>query len=184
MLRWVPFVVFLHYFLKFKSFDDFSLPKCECKSLCLWLECVWVHPLNKDVSQAIIGTFWLFISDIFKSCQDGSLLCFLFSLGWSLNRLKCDGQCLFLSYCESCFEYERSFLTGKEFPGECVHCRSPPQTKYKYIYSSRWTTQYEYIWSLIQVCFVDQQSWSIHQLIPIHTELSFSLHRNIIARHS
>ena len=36
----------------------FSLPKCDCKSLCLWLECVCVPPLNKDVSQAMIGTFY------------------------------------------------------------------------------------------------------------------------------
>ena len=36
----------------------FSLTKCDCKSLCLWLECVCVPPLNKDVSQAIIGTFY------------------------------------------------------------------------------------------------------------------------------
>ena len=32
-------------------------------------------------------------------------------------------------------------------------------------------------------CFVDQQSWSTHQLIPLHTGLSLSLHRNKIARH-
>ena len=29
--------------------------------------------------------------------------------------------------------------------------------------------------SIIQICFVDQQSWSIHQLIAIHSGLSFSL---------
>ena len=53
------------------------------------------------------------------------------------------------------------------------------------ICDSRWTTQYEYIWSLIQIWFVDQQSWSTHHLIPIHTGagLSLSLHRNLIARH-
>ena len=58
--RWVPFGVFLHYLLKFKRFVAFfiSLPKCDCESLCLWLECVCVHPLNKGVSQAIIGTFY------------------------------------------------------------------------------------------------------------------------------
>ena len=34
---------------------SFSLPKCDCKSVCV---CMCVHPLNKDVSQAIIGTFF------------------------------------------------------------------------------------------------------------------------------
>ena len=50
----------LHYLFKFKPLDDFSLPKRDCKSLCVWLECVCVHPhpLNKDFSQAVIGTFY------------------------------------------------------------------------------------------------------------------------------
>ena len=43
---------------------SFSLPKRDCKSLSVcralvWVcVCVCVHPLNKDVSQAIIGTFF------------------------------------------------------------------------------------------------------------------------------
>ena len=37
---------------------SFSLPKCDCKSLCVYSYFVCVHPLNKDVSQAIIGTFF------------------------------------------------------------------------------------------------------------------------------
>ena len=47
---------FLHFLLKLKPFDEF----CPCKNvianLCVYLVCV--HPLNKDVSQAIIGTFF------------------------------------------------------------------------------------------------------------------------------
>ena len=58
-LRWVPFGVFLQYSLKFKHFVDFFPYK-------MWLQisvfvarvCVCVPPLNKDVSQAIIGTFY------------------------------------------------------------------------------------------------------------------------------
>ena len=50
----------LLYLLKCKPVDDFSLPKCDCKSvcLCMWLECVCVHPLNKDFFQAVNGTFY------------------------------------------------------------------------------------------------------------------------------
>ena len=46
------------YLLKCKPVDDFSLPKHDCKSVCLWLECVCVHPLNKDFCQAVNGTFY------------------------------------------------------------------------------------------------------------------------------
>ena len=78
--------------------------------------------------------------------------------------------------------YKRSslFLPSKESL-ECALKRALWLLLY-----SRWTTKYEYIWSLIQMCFVDQQttlSWSPHQLIPIHTGLSLSLDRNMIARH-
>ena len=41
---------------------------------------------------------------------------------------------LIIQYCDSCFACEKSFLTGKKCPGECVHCKSPRQKKY-YIYS-------------------------------------------------
>ena len=57
-------MVFLHFLLKFKPFDDFSLPKRDAnRSLCVARVClcVCVHTLNKDVSQAIIGTFLFFL---------------------------------------------------------------------------------------------------------------------------
>ena len=52
------------YFLKFNPFDEFfplqsviaNLSLCVA-SVCVCV-CVCVHPLNKDVSQAIIGTFF------------------------------------------------------------------------------------------------------------------------------
>ena len=60
MLRWVPFGVFLlHYLLKFKTLDDFFPSKMWLQiSLRLWLECVCVHPLIKDVFQATFDTFY------------------------------------------------------------------------------------------------------------------------------
>ena len=52
-----PCGVFLHYLLKFKPLDGFSVPKRDCKSLCVCGWSVCVHLLNKDFSQAAIGTF-------------------------------------------------------------------------------------------------------------------------------
>ena len=50
MLRRVkPIVIFLHLVLKF------NLPLMSFS--CLWLECVCLHPLNKEVFQAIIALF-------------------------------------------------------------------------------------------------------------------------------
>ena len=40
----------------------------------------------------------------------------------------------FSSYCDYCSACEKSFLTGKERPRECTHCRSPHQKNYIYIY--------------------------------------------------
>ena len=79
----------------------FSLPKCDCKSLCLWLEYVFVRWIKTSLTLSLA----LFISAVFERWQVGtrSLLSFLFSLCWGLNRLKCDGSCLFLSCCDSCF---------------------------------------------------------------------------------
>ena len=67
-------------------------------SLCLWLECVcvYIHWFKTFFKLSLT----LFISAIFKRWQDRSLLNFLFSLCWGLNRLKCDGLCLLLSYCD------------------------------------------------------------------------------------
>ena len=50
---------FLHYLLKFKPLDDIFPSKTWLQiSVCLWLECVCVYPLNKDFSQAVIGFFY------------------------------------------------------------------------------------------------------------------------------
>ena len=113
----------------------FSLPKRDCKSLCVcgWsvCHCVCVHPMNKDFSQAVIGIFY----QCHFQKMVGWVVFKFFSLCWSLNRLKCDGQCLFLSYCDSCSLCEKSFFTGKECPVECAHRRSPCQKKIYYIYA-------------------------------------------------
>ena len=124
-LRWAPFGVFLQYLLKFKHFVDFFPYK-------MWLQisvfvarvcAVYLHWIKTSLKLSLA----LFISAIFERWQVGtrSLSSFLFSLCWGLNRLKCDGSCLFLCYCDSCFASEGSFLTGKECPRECEHCRSP-----------------------------------------------------------
>ena len=123
-----------------------------CRAL-VWV-CVCVHPLNKDVSQAIIGTFF---QCILQKMVGWVALRFVIAFRWSLNRLKCDGQCLFLSYCNSCSACEMSFLTGKECPGKCAHCRSPRQKKF-----------YMYIYSLQQlICFVSfkNQNWEMYCLL-------------------
>ena len=93
----------------------------------------------------------------------------LFSLCWSLNRLKCDGQCLFLSYCDSCSLCEKSFFTGKECPVECAHRRSPCQKKKYYIYA---LGQLERLYNAISdknktlnlICFVSfkNQNWEMY----------------------
>ena len=139
MLQWVPSVCFPHFLLKFKPFDEFSPSKtwlqislcvatvCVCVCVCV---CVYVHSLNKDISQAIIGTIF---QCILQKMVGWVVLRFVIAFRWSLNRLKCDGQCLFLSYCNSCSACEMSFLTGKECPGKCAHCRSPRQKKF-YVY--------------------------------------------------
>ena len=132
MLQWVPSVVFLHFLLKFKPFDEFFPFQNVIANLsvCSYCVCVYVHPLNKDISQAIIGTFF---QCILQKMVGWVALRFVIAFRWSLNRLKCDGQCLFLSYCNSCSACEMSFLTGKDCPGKCAHCRSPRQKKF-YVY--------------------------------------------------
>ena len=66
-----------------------------------------VHPLNKDVTQAVIhiGTFY--------QCPFPKMV------GWVSFYL-----IVILAL------HVLSFLTGKEYPGECVHCRSPHQKTY------------------------------------------------------
>ena len=132
MLQWVPSVVFLHFLLKFKPFDEFFPFQNVIANLsqCVANVCVCVHPLNKDISQDIIGTFF---QCILQKMVRWVALRFVITFRWSLNCLKCDGQCLFLSYCNSCSACEMSFLTGKECPGKCAHCRSPRQKKF-YVY--------------------------------------------------
>ena len=137
MLQWVPSVVFLHFLLKFKPFDEFFPFQNVIANLsqCVANVCVCVHPLNKDISQAIIGTFF---QCILQKMVRWVALRFVIAFRWSLNCLKCDGQRLFLSYCNSCSACEMSFLTGKECPGKCAHCRSPRQKKcYVYLFTRR-----------------------------------------------
>ena len=72
---------FLHHLLKFKPLDDvFPFKTWLQFSLCLWLERVCVHPVNKDVSQAIFSTFY--------QCQFQKIvgwICFKFSLLFMLK---------------------------------------------------------------------------------------------------
>ena len=72
---------FVHHLLKFKPLDDVCPSKTWLQiSLCLWLERVCVHPVNKDVYQAIISTFY--------QCQFQSIvgwLAFKFSLLFMLK---------------------------------------------------------------------------------------------------
>ena len=61
---------------------------------------------------------------------------FVIALCWSLNRLECDDQFLFLSYFNSCSACEMSFLSGKECPGKCAHIvHHQVKKKFMYIYS-------------------------------------------------
>ena len=112
---------------------DFSLAKRNCKSLsvCIARVCVCVHPLNKDVSQAIIALFSVPFS---KDGRMGRFRGFSLLFVEVYNRLKCDGQCLFLCYCDwSCYACEKSFLTIQErnvSGRESAHCRSPRQKIY------------------------------------------------------
>ena len=87
-------------------------------SECVATVCVCVHPFAV------------------RFTKDGKMgrfeVCHRFVL--KFNRLKCDGQCLFLPYCNSCSACEMSFLTGKGCPWKYAHCRSPRQKKFMYIY--------------------------------------------------
>ena len=69
-----------------------------------------VHSLNKDVSHAIIGTFFKCLLQKIV----GRVVFVVFSrFMLNFKRLKCDGQCLFLSYCDSYFACEKWFLKGR-----------------------------------------------------------------------
>ena len=73
-------MVFPHFFLKFKPFDEFCpLEKRDCKSLKLSFHFSSV-PFSKDDR---IGRFRGFSSLVVEV----------------INRLEFDGQCLFLCYC-------------------------------------------------------------------------------------
>ena len=54
------FVVFLHYLSKFKPFDELFPFQNVIANLSVFVAraCVCVHPFNKDVCQAIIGTLY------------------------------------------------------------------------------------------------------------------------------
>ena len=87
-----------------------------------------VHPLNKDVSQAIIALFSVPFS---KDGRMGRFRGFSLLVVEVYNRFKCYGQCLFLCYCDcSCYACEKPFVTIQElnvFGRESAHCRSPRQ---------------------------------------------------------
>ena len=91
-------------------------------SLCVWLECVCVLPVNEDVTQAIIDTFhqYHFQKVVGWVAFKVSLL-----FSWSLNRFKCDGQCLFLSY----------LLLALRLGNVLVVDHHVKKYKYMYIYS-------------------------------------------------
>ena len=128
------FVAILHYLLKFKPFDEFFPSKTWLQiSLCLWLECVCVHPLNKDVPQAITGTLYQYHFQkmvgwvVFK-------VSVLFTLRFKSFRMwRPMSLFILLRFLLTC---ERSFLTGKESPGKCAQCRSPGQSTYINIYKN------------------------------------------------
>ena len=72
ILRSVSSGVFLHFLLKYKPFDDFSSFQDVIANLFLSVAteyvCVCLHPLNKDVFQAIIAFFF---SAFFKDGRMG-----------------------------------------------------------------------------------------------------------------
>ena len=96
-------------------------PYTDRLSVCM---CVCVHPLNKDIPQAIIVSFF---QCVLQKIVGWVALSFVIALCRSWNHLECDGQCLFLSYCNSCSAGEMSFLTRKECPRKRAHCRSTCQ---------------------------------------------------------
>ena len=98
-------------------------------SVCVCVRvCVYIHRI-KTSAQAIIRYFF---QCVLQKMVGWVALRFVIALYWSLNRLKCGGQCLFLSYCNSCSACEMSFLTGKGCPRKCAHCRSPRPKKFIY----------------------------------------------------
>ena len=117
-----PCGVFLYYLLKFKPLDDFfpfqnvianlcvSVTRV-CASVCV-CKCVCVHLLNKDFFQAVMGSFYHQCH--FQKMVGWVAVKYLF-LRWSLNLLKRDGLCLFLSYCYSCSACEIDCKTGHCF---------------------------------------------------------------------
>ena len=113
----------------YKPLDDFIPSKTWMQiSVCFWLEGVCGHPLNKDFSQFVIGTFY----QCHFQKMAGWVAFNFFSLCWSLNRLNVSFYLIAILQCSGC---ENSFLTGKESPVECAHCRSPRQTKILYIFT-------------------------------------------------
>ena len=79
---------FFTFLLKFKPFDEFfsfqnviaNLSVCVSVCVCV---CVCVHPLNKDVSQAIIGTFFQCILQKMVGWQ----VCHCFMLKFKLFKM-------------------------------------------------------------------------------------------------
>ena len=131
ILLWVPSVVFLHFLLKFKPFDEFFPFQNVIANLCA---CVAAVCVCTSIKQRHLSSYhWHFFQCILQKMVGWVALRFVIAFCWSLNHLKCDGQCLFLSYRNSCSACEIPFLTGKECSGKCAHCRSTRQKKF-YVY--------------------------------------------------
>ena len=64
---------------------------CVCVCVCVYM---YIHWTYLDVSQAITGNFF---ECILQKMVGWVTLRFVIALCWSLNRSKCDGQCLFSS---------------------------------------------------------------------------------------
>ena len=135
-------VVFLHFLLKFTPFDEFfpfqnmiaNLSVCVA-SVVVVCVCVHVHPLNIlwHLSSYRWQFFWVHFT------KDGRMghfeVCHRFVLKFKPFKVWWPMSLFIFSYCNSCSACEMSFLTGKECPGKCAHCRSPRQKKVMYMYS-------------------------------------------------
>ena len=79
-------MVFLHFLLKFKPFDEFFPFQnlIANLSVCVASVCVCVHPLNKDASQAIIGRFCQCVLQKMVGCFE---VCHHFMLKFKLFKM-------------------------------------------------------------------------------------------------
>ena len=80
-------MVFLHFLLKFKPFDEFFPFQNVIANLCVCIYCVCVHPLNKDISQAITGTFFQCILQKMVGKMGRFEVCHCFPLKFKLFKM-------------------------------------------------------------------------------------------------